>query len=101
MTAYDMNDTGARALCAAICAQSVKDYFKLKEGRYVPCTNMKELNQFYNSEWGRKLFSLFGLNTQAALRSMEKLFEEGSYKYKMTSLGYSKPKKEDQDEAGL
>lgn len=101
MTPYDMNDIGTKSLCAAVCAQSVKDYFKIREGRYVPCTNMEELHKFYNSKWGRKLFSLFGLNTQAALRSMEKLFEEGSYKYKMAALGYSKPKKEDQDEASM
>lgn len=90
MTVEDLNDTGVRALCAAVCIQSVKDYFKVREVhdalgvRCPQMTSEKELRKFFKSEWAKQLFGLYGLNVQTALRSMNELYENGTYKYKIT-----------------
>lgn len=100
----EISDLGTRALCAAICAQSVKDFFRVMEAMdgYIssspPNTDVLELDTFFKSAWGRKLFGLFGLNTEAALRSLKETYENGTYKNK---LKFDHAKKWRQDDEGV
>lgn len=99
MTVDDLNDTGVKALCAAILIQSTKDYFKVREVhdqngiKCPPTTGEKELARFFESEWGRRLFGLFGLNVQAALKAMDEQYKNGTYKNNLKRTDH-KPEKE-------
>lgn len=91
-----MTDEGAKALCAVICVQSVKDYFKLREDmdleKPYQCRMVSrggELGRFFRSQWAKDLFGTFGIRVDVALKELDKIYEDGSYKERLTRLGYS------------
>ena len=98
MNAYDMNDAGARSLCAAICTRAVRDYFDIREvadgkrARAPQGVTAKELKKFFESEWGNDLFRQFGMNAEGALRIIKQSYEDGSYKEKLESSKNIQPK---------